>query len=655
MSTVYTLGMVLLAVAMLAPLIGVRVSLAASAMGSALLAVVGVGTAARWSTASIDLGGWLGFGDAHLRADGLAGIFLALTGAAGAAVSLGLLERRPTRLATTLHAVIMLAVATVIGVDQAFVFLLAWETITVSLYLLAASDRDRPAALLSAYFGGSLSKLGGACLLAGFALLYGKTGSFTFHAWTSASGLGAARSIAFVLLLLGFGSKIGLIPSQAGLPPLYTSSPAATAATIAIAYNAGFYGLWRLGFQTLGPGPGWWGEVVLVLGALTAFVGILYAVGQDEITRFLGYSSVEHGGIVLLGFGVALLGQSAHQPKLAAAGLLAATLHLIMHGIAKPLSFLAADRVSAATGERELRPLGGLAPHLPRTAVAFGLAALSLAAMPPFGGFVSEWFTFEALLQSFRLDSTVARLIMALAAAMLALTAGIGLLAFAKLFGGTFLGRSRSFFAHLREPGPGLGVFVLSAVALALGAIAPWEIQWLGHGLQGTLGFDLADSTISFPLVLGPVYRHFSVLAPTWLALGIPAFVLTTALLVRILLRPPVRRAPVWLSGAAPAAASVQYTPDSYANPIRVVLSSTYRFRRTLEPIPGPASPRLCEVRTDVTPAFEAYLYRPLVRAGLRLSAHTRRLQSGRLGTYLLYILVVLIVALALIPALHNR
>ena len=121
-----------------------------------------------------------------------------------------------------------------------------------------------------------------------------------------------------------------------------------------------------------------------------------------------------------------------------------------------------------------------------------------------------------------------------------------------------------------------------------------------------------------------------------------------------MLLRPPVRRAPIWLSGTAPDVALVQYTPDSYANPIRVVLSSLYRFRRTLEPIPD-TQPQQLALRTRVTPAFEAYLYRPLARAALRLSDQTRKLQSGRLGTYLLYILVVLIAALALIPALHNR
>ena len=653
MNAVYTAAMLVLAVAVLLPRIDARVALIVNAVGAALLAVVGFATAAHWTTASINLGTWLGFGNSTLRSDGLAGIFLALVGTTGAAVSIALLERRPRPLATTLHALILLAVATVIGIDQAFVFLLAWETITVSLYLLAACDRERPGTLLAAYFGGSLSKIGGACLLAAFALLYGETGSFAFHAWATAGNLGATRSVAFVLLLIGFGSKIGLIPTQAGLPPLYSAAPAATAATVAIAFNAGFYGLWRLCFDTLGPGPTWWGEVVLVLGAISALVGILYAVAIDEIPRILGFSSVEQGGIILLGFGVALLGESVHRPTLAAAGLLAATLQLITHGIAKPLAFLAAARVGAATGTGELRPLGGLAPQMPRTAIAFGLAVLSLAAMPPFGGFVSEWFTFEALLQSFRLDSTIARLIMALAAAVLALTAGIGLLAFAKLYGGIFLGRARTLLTGVREPRANLGVAGLTGLALVLGAIAPWEIRWLGRGLHESLGFDPAGSTISFPLVLGPVYKHFSVLSPTWLAIGIPTFMLAAALLVRLLLRPPVRRAPVWLSGTAPEIALVQYTPDSYANPIRVVLSSLYRFRRTLEPIPG-SEPQQQLLETEITPAFEAYLYRPLAHAGLRLSDLTRRLQSGRLGTYLLYILVVLIAALALIPALNH-
>ena len=335
-----------------------------------------------------------------------------------------------------------------------------------------------------------MTKLGGGALLAAFALLYGATGGFRFADWAAAAGhlSGGVRTAAFLLLLLGFGTKIGQLPFQGPLPPAYAAAPGAASASIAIAFNAGFYGLWWLVFQTLGDASLWWGELVLVLGALGALTGILYAIAQEEIKLFLGFSSVEHAGIVLLGFGVALIGQAAHEPTLAAAGLLAATLHVIMHAVAKTLAFLAADRIEAATGERALGLLGGLWSGLPRTAAGFGLAVLTLAAIPPFAGFVSEWLTFEALLQGFRLDNTLARLLTALAAALLALTAGLALLAFAKLFGAIFLGRPRRGFPGLREPHRlSAGFGLLAITALGLGVAAPWEIRWVGRGLRDAL------------------------------------------------------------------------------------------------------------------------------------------------------------------------
>ena len=656
MSAVLAIGYAGLAAAVVAAAVSARVSAVLAGVAAALVGAVGVATAGAYTHASVSIGSWLGFGHASLVADRPAGIFLAATGVTGAAVSIALAERRTSRLVAALHALILLSICTVIGTDQAFVFLLAWETITLSLYLLGSADRERPGALAAAYFGGAMSKLGGAALLAAFGLLYAKTGSFELSVWAQqAPHLGQVRDAAFILFVIAFGTKLGLIPFQGPLPPLYAAAPGPAAATISIAFNAAFYGLWRLVFSILAPAPLWWGELLVSLGAATALIGILYAVAQDEIKRFLGFSSVEHAGIATLGFGVALVGQAAHLPKLAAAGLLAATLHLLMHGVAKALAFLAAARVSAATGHDDLRPLGGLGPRLPRTAIGFGLAVVSLAALPPFGGLVSEWLTFMALLQAFRVHDTIAELVLALAGALLALTAGVALLAFAKLYGGIFLGRAREQLGRVREsPGPALGLGVLAVLALALGPIAPWEIRWLGRGLEGLLGFDLGHEAVTFPLVLGPVYRGFSVLSPTWLAAGIAAFLLTAALLVKLTLRPRVRRAPVWLSGTAAPIASVQYTPEAYANPIRVILAGLYGFRRTVELQCDDDGKEISVARTRVVPAFEDYLYRPLAAGTLLLAARARRLQSGRLGTYLLYVLAVLLAALALIPALKS-
>ena len=172
--------------------------------------------------------------------------------------------------------------------------------------------------------------------------------------------------------------------------------------------------------------------------------------------------------------------------------------------------------------------------------------------------------------------------------------------------------------------------------------------------MSGLLGFNLAKTTISDPLVLGPVYPNFSVLAPTWLALAIPTFLLAAAVLVRLLLRPTVRRAPIWLSGTAPEIVAVQYTPEGYSNPIRVVLAGIYGFRRTLHRQGGGRRPVQLVLETRVVPAFEHYLYQPLTAAGLWLSGQARRVQSGRLSFYLLYVLLVLLGVLAMIPALRH-
>jgi hydrogenase-4 component B len=658
-NTALVLALFLFGAALLLPALSSRAGALAALGGSILLLTLGLVAAGGSGSASVSLGTWLGFGETTLRVGGLQGIFLALVGLGGAAVSLTYFEHPPRSRVAALHGLLLLTTALVIATDQAFLFLLAWESLTLALYLLASSDSDRPGVLFAGYFTGAVNKLGGGALLAAFALLYGQTGSFRFADWAAASpGLSpTVRAVVFLLLLAGFGAKIGAIPFQGWLPIGQAAAPGASAASLSgIAENAGFYGLWLLVFDVLRPAALWWGELVLLAGGLSALTGILYAIAQDELKRFLGFSTIEHSGIILIGLGAALVGSAAGLPKLAAAGLLAATMQVIAHAVAKTLAFLGADRVVRGAGTRELAPLGGLGRLLPRTATTFGLATLTLAAVPPFAGFVSEWLTFEALLQGFRLDSTVARLVMALAAALLALTAGLALLAFAKLYGSVFLGRARSALGAVREPADyGSGLVLLAVVTAVLGAAAPWEVRFLGRALTDVLGFDLGRAAVSHPLVLGPVYTDFSVLAPTWLSIVLPAYALLTALLLRALSRPRVRRSPVWLSGTAAEIASVQYTPAAYSNPLRVVLRGLYGLQRRVVVESSARTPQadMLRLETRVVPPFEHYLYGPVARGALRLSAFARRLQSGRLGAYLLYMLIVLLVVLALIPAVR--
>jgi hydrogenase-4 component B len=630
-----------------------RAAAGVCAAGCATLAIVGLAAALDGARPVLDLGGWLGFGQSALRADGLAGIFLALTGITGAATSLAYAELPAGRWLTGLHCVLIAAVAIAIGADNGFLFFLAWELLTVVIYLLASSDRGRPGSLAAGYLTGGLTKVGGGALLAAIGLLYAKTGSFALADWAHAALPAGTRGVLFVLFLVAFGTKVGVIPVQGALPTGYGAAPRLGAASLSVALSAGFYGLWRFVFEIGGPLPVWCGDALLILGGFTAIGGILYAITQDGLRRFLGFSTVEHTGIAMLGFGVALLGQAAGNRTLAAAGLLAATLHVVAHGVAKTLALISVDRVEAASGRRGMDGLGGVGQQLPEAGIGFGLATLTLSAIPPLGGFVSEWFTFEALLQGFRMPTLLSQLLCALAAAALALTAGLGLLAFAKIYGFVFLGQARSRSPRLsRIASPPFAIGLLGLIALGLGVIAPWEIHALGSGLRDVLGFDPAGQTISHPLVLGPVFKDFSVLAPTWLGIVLPTFTALAVGLALALRETGARRAPVWVTGSGAALESVQYRPSAYSNPIRVVLRGPLGYRTHVRPAGEDDEPGLLR-ETRVVLAVERFVYQPAARAALAIAARVRLLQSGSLSAYLLYMLVVLIVVLALIPVLH--
>jgi hydrogenase-4 component B len=631
-----------------------RLGSSASTIGCTLLIIVGIAAAVRGTEPVVNLGAWLGFGHSALRADGLAGIFLALTGVTGAAVSLAYTELPANRWLALLASTLLLFVAVAIGSDNAFLFFIAWEAITVCVYLIASSGHDRED-FVAGYLTGGLAKIGGAALLAAFALMYAHTHSFSFEVWRHAHLSVGTRDLLFALFLTCFATKVGVLPLQGGLPAGYGSAPRLGAASLSVALCAGFYGLWRFEFEILGPLPTGCGDALLIIGGITALTGITYALSQDNLRRFLGYSTVEHAGVALVGFAVALLGHAAHNPTLAAAGLLAATLHVCAHNLSKTLALISIDRVEQASGERTIDPLGGLSRRLPFTASTLGVASLTLAAIPPLGGFVSEWFTFEALLQGFRMPTLLARLLCALAAAALALTAGLGLLAFAKYYSFIFLGQARGKIETLREPSRWpIGAGALAVIILFLGTVAPWEIHALGSGLRSLLGFNPATTTISHPLVLGPVFQNFSVLAPTWLCIVLPSYAIIACLIAfGTDRRRRVRRAPVWVTGSGAELAAVQYRPSAYSNPMRVILRGPLGYRSRLLPASEHNAAAHFILDTRVVLAIDRFVYRPATRLALWIGALVRTTQSGRLSAYLLYMLVALIVALSLVPILH--
>jgi len=650
-----------------------------------------------------------------LAADKLSGLFLVIAFAAAVAVSLafaswatgaaGAAEAAPGRRGLgASYALALGAVAVVLTARDAFTLVLAWESLTLAFWLLAGFDRNRPgrgaAALVTLAFG----RISGAALLAGLLLLATRSGSLALAAMAHVAP-GPLRSTACVLLLAGFAVKVGLVPFQVWLPRGYAAAPGPARAIMAgVAVNVGFYGLWRT-LALLGPPPSAVTEILLVLASLTAVLGIAHAAVQTSLQRVIAYSSVENTGLILAGFGVALVGAANGSRALMAAGLLAATLQVIAHTAAKSLLFTSSTGIEAAGRTDDLDDLRGSVRVVPWSGTGLAIGSLTLAGLPPTAGFVSEWFLLEALMQQFRVPGLGDRLVLAITGAAVALTAGFAGVTFVRLIGLVVLGRPRP--GRSAPPGRDLGLagrcgMVLLAVAcLAVAALAPLEIRMIAAGLSPVLPATAVTAALKSPWVLQPVFAGFSILSPSWLWLVMPALLAAVAVFAwlasgRRLLH--VRRVPPWRSATVGVSGQASYTAFGFANPTRRVLAAVLhtkaevtRFDKSQagpsvvpdtavedtgvdgagvdgagvdgRAAPGTATAGASEAvqaavahvgfSSDVIEVVEEYVYLPLRRPFLLLVRAAQRLQSGRLDAYLAYMLIALVAVLAVVTGLH--
>ena len=680
-SAVLAAGLALLAAAAAADLAAgtrlrrlVPVPYLAGAAGSACLAVAGGGALAGhrvrlWS------GGVLGQGTAGLAADRLSGLFLVIAFAAAAWVSLafanwaaqGGTHRRGLG---ACYALTLTAVAVFLTAGDAFTLLFAWEVLTVAFYLLAGFERDKPgrpsAALVTLAFG----KGSGMALLAGLLLLAARSGSLALAGFAHVPASGA-RTTAQVLLISGFAIKVGLAPFGVWLPRGYAAAPGPARAVMAgVAVNVGFYGLWRT-LALLGPPPAWMTGLLLVLGGLTAVLGIAHAAVQTGLLRVIAYSSAENTGLVVTGFGVALVGAAVKDQRLVAAGLLAATLQIIAHTAAKSLLFTASAGIEAAAGSDDLDEIRGLAKRAPWRGGGMAISGLTLAGLPPTAGFVSEWFLLEALMQQFRVPGLGFRLVLAVAGAAVALTAGFAGVTFVRLIGLVVLGQPRDCGgsapraggggaggAALRDYGAGgrAAIIVLGAACLVVAALTPLEIRAVAAGLSPVGPAQVTSAALKSPWVLQPVFAGFSILSPSWLWITMPGMLLVVLLLAWAMSGgrlTSVRRVPPWRSATAGVTGSARYTAFGFANPTRRVLTAVLHTRTEIRQIAA-ARQEAPQVgyESDVIEVVEEYVYRPAWRPVTALARTARRLQSGRLDAYLAYLLIALVAVLAVVTAL---
>jgi hydrogenase-4 component B len=508
-----------------------------------------------------------------------------------------------------------------------------------------------------------------------------------------------ARATAQVLLVTGFAVKVGLVPFQVWLPRGYAAAPGPARAIMAgVAVNIGFYGLWRT-LALLGAPPAWLTGLLLVLAGLTALLGVAHAAVQPGLQRVIAYSSVENSGLILAGYGVALVGVTMHSYRLAAVGLLAATLQIIAHTAAKSLLFSASAVIAPrgsvgreAPGDDDLDSLRGVARRLPWSGTGLAIGSLTLAGLPLTLGFVSEWFLLEALMQQFRIPGLGFRLVLALAGAAVALTAGFAGVTFVRLIGLVVLGHSAQLpapagsgaRAAMNQDYGWLGrtaIILLSAGCLVTAAALPLVVRVVAAGLGPVVPAAVTSGALKSPWIVQPVFGAFSILSPTWLWIVMPLLalaVLAFAWLVSRTRLTRVRRVPAWRSATAGVEGADCYTATGFANPTRRVLATILHTRaevRSLAPhgtdepeaqptsgqvqsgaepaagTPGRPGPRL-GYTSDVIEVVETYLYRPALRPVTALVRGAKRLQSGRLDAYLAYMLIALVALLALVTAL---
>jgi hydrogenase-4 component B len=534
--------------------------------------------------------------------------------------------------------------------DGVIAFLCGWEVMTLATTALVATEHESGASRRAAYLFLVMSHVGTGCLMAGFLILASAAGSLSFSAILSGHVVsGPMRNGLFALFFIGFGVKAGLIPFHVWLPEAHPAAPSSVSAFMsAVLITAGIYGLFRVCAFGLGTPDVNWALVFMSVGALSAILGVLYALTQTDIKRLLAYSTIENAGIIALGLGAAMMALAHGRGTLATVAVAASLMHVLNHAIFKGLLFLGAGSVVMATGTRHIEQYGGLMRRMPWTGLCFLVGALAISGLPLLNGFPSEWLTFQALLLGFTSTPGLVRLNLPLAAALLALTSALAAACFVRAFGISFLALPRSPAASEAHESPalmlvplgffaalcvGLGLFpgivlhALEGVTTSLPGLQPAALVWDGLGMSSAL-------------------RSFDHVVPAILGLALlGGLIASTALTVRR--GAAVRQAPTWGCGGE-LTPRTEYTARAFSKPLMMIFQAVYRPTRQVDALADVSRYFVQEVRyrAEIEPTFERYLYGPLVRGVVRMASGMKVLQAGSLHAYLAYVLVLAVILL---------
>ncbi len=656
----------------------------ATLLGTAILAVAGArrvtatmlvyGAALAASTAALGTVGWVLVTDpglaqtlrlpiglpwlgAHFRLDPLAAAFLTVVNLGGATASLYGLgderhEREPGRVLPFFPA-FLAGMNLVVLADDAFTFLLTWEFMSLTSWALVMAHHKQRGNAEAGYIYLLMASLGTLSLLLSFGLLAGPDGGYAFDAIRSAHPSPNTAAAVLALVLLGAGSKAGLVPLHVWLPLAHPAAPSHVSALMSgVMTKVAVYGFVRIVFDLMGPSVWWWGAVVLLFGGASAVLGVLHALMEHDLKRLLAYHTVENIGIIFIGLGLGLAFRANDMVGPAALAMTAALLHVFNHSVFKSLLFFGSGAVLTATGHRDMERLGGLIHAMPLTAFAFLIGSAAISALPPFNGFVSEWLTFQAILLSPQVPQWVLKFLAPAIGAALALSAALAAACFVKAFGITFLGRPRTSAAQNAREADAFSLsamFVLVFLCLVAGILPGYFIDALAPVVQIVTGGHLPQQTGLRWLTIVPIAEGRSSYNGLLLFVLIAAAATLASYVIHRWASHAIRRSAAWDCGFPDASPATQYTAGSFAQPIRRVFG-TLVFHASEEihmPAPGDLQPARLHVhlRDRVWDAF----YTPVARIVGVTATGLNRVQFLTLRGYLTLVFGALVALLAVL------
>jgi formate hydrogenlyase subunit 3/multisubunit Na+/H+ antiporter MnhD subunit len=532
----------------------------------------------------------------------------------------------------------------VILADDAFSFMFAWEIMSLSSYFLVVYEHEESSHRRAAFLYLLMAQISGLLILLSFGVLAGASQGFGFEIirQTNISSLQAGS--AFILALLGFGLKAGLVPLHVWLPEAHPVAPSHISALMsAVMLKVSVYGFIRIVFDLIPELKPMWGVGVLLVGTFSGFFGILMALMQNDIKRILAYSSVENIGIIFIGLGLSIIFSTHHLPELSALAFIAALFHVLNHGVYKSLLFMGAGAVLHATHERDLDKMGALVKTMPWTAACFLVGCLSIAALPPLNGFVSEWLNLRAFLEAWQLQGGILRSIVPLCAALLAITGALAAACFIKVFGIGFLGQARTKSVKKAKEvslSMRISLVFLAVLCLLLGVFAGPVIHLLNTVSEYLLHASLSNISSRGFFQLTPLAANVASYNPALIALGFVIFpLILRVILTRFNLK--VRKVEPWDCGFAPPSSRMQYTSIGFAQPFRRLFGLLFKVDEQLEQGEGKKRYRL-----SISDRFWDWIYLPIAKWVQLASRKITGIQSGNIRGYLAWSLFTLIVIL---------